>query len=168
MADTIRCISPIDGRVYAERPAAEDDAIAAALTRAREAQRAWRRTALPERARLCTAIVDAMLAMREEIVPELAWQMGRPVRFGAGELRGFEERARFMIGIAADALAPVEPEPKAKFRRLIQREPLGLVLVVAPWNYPYLTAVNSIIPALMAGNAVLLKHAAQTLSLIHI
>ena len=104
-----------------------------------------------------------MLAMGDEIPAELAWQMGRPIRYGAGELRGFAERARYMIAIAAEALAPVEPEPKEGFRRLIAREPLGLVLTIAPWNYPYLTAVNSVVPALMAGNAVLLKHSAQTL-----
>ena len=101
--------------------------------------------------------------MKEQIVPELAWQMGRPVRYGAGELRGFEERARHMIAIAPEALAAVEPVPIAGFERYIKREPLGTVLVVAPWNYPYLTAVNTIIPALMAGNAVILKHASQTL-----
>jgi acyl-CoA reductase-like NAD-dependent aldehyde dehydrogenase len=89
--------------------------------------------------------------------------MGRPVRYGAGELRGFEERARYMIAIADDALAPVEPSARPGFRRRVTREPLGTVLVIAPWNYPYLTAVNSIIPALMAGNAVILKHASQTL-----
>ena len=55
------------------------------------------------------------------------------------------------------------PEAKEGFRRMIKREPLGLVLVIAPWNYPYLTAVNSIVPALIAGNAVILKHAAQTI-----
>ena len=104
-----------------------------------------------------------MLTMRDQIVPELAWQMGRPVRYGAGELRGFEERARYMIAIAPEALAAVDPGPKAGFRRYIKREPLGTALVIAPWNYPYLTAVNSIVPALMAGNAVILKHAAQTL-----
>jgi acyl-CoA reductase-like NAD-dependent aldehyde dehydrogenase len=104
-----------------------------------------------------------MLAMKDDIVPELAWQMGRPVRFGAGELRGFEERARHMIAIAPDALAAVEPVPVAGFKRYIKREPLGTVLVIAPWNYPYLTAVNSVIPALMAGNGVILKHASQTL-----
>jgi acyl-CoA reductase-like NAD-dependent aldehyde dehydrogenase len=96
-------------------------------------------------------------------VPELAWQMGRPIRYGAGELRGFEERARYMIAIAPEALASIDPGPKPGFRRLIKREPLGTVLVIAPWNYPYLTAVNSIIPALMAGNSVILKHATQTL-----
>src|SRR3546814_15564731 len=111
---------------------------------------------------VCSADL-AMLAMRDEIVPELAWQMGRPLRYGAVELRGFEDRARHMIAIAPHALAPIEPEAKAGFRRYIQREPLGTVLVIAPWNFPYLTAVNSVIPALMAGNAVILKHATQTL-----
>ncbi len=101
--------------------------------------------------------------MQADIVPELAWQMGRPVRYGAGELRGFAERARHMIAIAPQALATVEPAPIAGFGRYIKREPLGTVLVVAPWNYPYLTAVNTIIPALMAGNSVILKHASQTL-----
>ena len=104
-----------------------------------------------------------MLAMRAEIAPELAWQMGRPVRYGGDELGGFEERARAMIALAESALAPIVPEPKPGFKRYIAREPVGIVLTVAPWNYPYLTAVNSVVPALMAGNAVLLKHAAQTL-----
>ena len=163
MTATIQLISPVDGRVYAERPCADKAQVEQALAAAASAQAQWKRRPLSERAAFCSAAVDAMLAMKAEIVPELAWQMGRPVRFGAGELRGFEERARHMIAIAPQALAPVEPEPVAGFRRLIQREPLGTVLVVAPWNYPYLTAVNTIIPALMAGNSVILKHASQTL-----
>jgi len=163
MTQSIQLISPVDASIYAERHCASDAQIAAALSAATVAQQHWKHTALSERAALCTRMVDAMLAMREEIVPELAWQMGRPVRYGAGELRGFEERARHMIAIAPQALAPIEPEAKAGFRRSIRREPLGTVLVIAPWNYPYLTAVNSIIPALMAGNAVILKHATQTL-----
>lgn len=163
MTRTVRLVSPVDGSLYAERPYTPDSAVAQALDAAERAQRDWRHRPLEERARFCSAAVDAMLAMQAEIVPELAWQMGRPVRYGAGELRGFAERARHMIAIAAEALAPIEPEPKPGFRRYIRREPLGLVLVIAPWNYPYLTAVNSVIPALMAGNAVLLKHASQTL-----
>jgi acyl-CoA reductase-like NAD-dependent aldehyde dehydrogenase len=116
-----------------------------------------------ERGTILSKAVDAMLAMRPEVGPELAWQMGRPVRYGGNELGGFEERARAMIGMAESALANIVPEPKAGFRRYIAREPVGIVLTVAPWNYPYLTAVNSVVPALMAGNAVILKHAAQTL-----
>jgi len=163
MTERIRCVSPVDGRVYAERIAPSEAHIAASLASARAAQREWRRVSVPERARFCLAAIDAMLAMRDEIPEELAWQMGRPVRYGAGELRGFEERARYMISIAEEALAPIDPGPKEGFRRWIARDPLGVVLVVAPWNYPYLTAVNSVVPALMAGNAVVLKHAAQTL-----
>ncbi len=163
MTDMVKIISPVDGSVYAMRPYASQTEIDAALSAARTAQQQWAGVAIAERARLASAAVDAMLAMGEEIVPELAWQMGRPVRFGGGELNGFEERARHMIAIAEAALAPLQPEPKPGFKRYIRREPLGVVLVIAPWNYPYLTAVNSVIPALMAGNAVILKHAAQTL-----
>jgi len=163
MSSLLQLISPVDGRVYAERRLASANEIAAALESAQQAQAAWRKVPLAARAALCSAAVDAMLEMREEIVPELAWQMGRPVRYGAGELRGFEDRARHMIAIAPEALAAIETDPKRGFRRYIRREPLGTVLVIAPWNYPYLTAVNSIVPALMAGNSVILKHATQTL-----
>lgn len=163
MTTKVQLISPVNGRVYVERQCADAAQIDQAVADASAAQILWRRRTLDERAALCNAAVQAMLSMQEQIVPELAWQMGRPVRYGAGELRGFAERARYMIGIAAQALAPIEPEPIAGFRRTIKREPLGTVLVVAPWNYPYLTAVNSVIPALMAGNAVILKHATQTL-----
>jgi acyl-CoA reductase-like NAD-dependent aldehyde dehydrogenase len=163
MTSMIQLISPVDGQVYAERHCADAVQIEQALTAAADAQAQWKRRPLNERAAFCRAAVDAMLAMKDEIVPELAWQMGRPVRYGAGELRGFEERARHMIAIAPKALATIEPTPIAGFRRYIKREPLGTVLVVAPWNYPYLTAVNTIIPALMAGNSVILKHASQTL-----
>ncbi|MBV7566164.1 aldehyde dehydrogenase family protein [Pseudomonas sp. PDM27] len=163
MTAKVQLISPVDGRVYVEREMADAAQVEQALTAAASAQAAWQRRSLSERAALCSAAVDAMLSMQADIVPELAWQMGRPVRYGAGELRGFAERARHMIAIAPQALAAVEPAPVAGFRRYIKREPLGTVLVVAPWNYPYLTAVNTIIPALMAGNSVILKHASQTL-----
>jgi acyl-CoA reductase-like NAD-dependent aldehyde dehydrogenase len=159
----IVCISPIDGRELARRPAATDDEVAAALTAARTAQRAWRGWPLRERKAHVEAFLAAMLAMSEEVVPELARQMGRPVRYG-GEFRGFEERLRYMLRIAETALGPFAPDDERPgFRRAIKREPLGVVLVVAPWNYPYMTAINTVGPALIAGNAVLLKHAAQTL-----
>lgn len=163
MATTMQCVSPVDGRLYAERPRASEGEIERALALARRAQADWRRLPVAERAGLCARAVDAMLAMADDIVPELAWQMGRPVRYGRGELRGFEERARYMIDIAADSLARLVPRQRDGFKLYIEREPLGVVLVIAPWNYPYLTAVNAVVPALMAGNVVLLKHARQTL-----
>jgi acyl-CoA reductase-like NAD-dependent aldehyde dehydrogenase len=163
MAETIKCVSPVDGSLYASRPVASRKDIAATFAAAHAAQAKWRKVPLKERTAHCLAAVEAMLAMKDEIVPELAWQMGRPVRYGAGELRGFEERARYMIAVAERALEAIVPDPKDGFLRFIRREPLGVVFTIAPWNYPYLTAVNSIIPAIMAGNAVVLKHAASTL-----
>jgi acyl-CoA reductase-like NAD-dependent aldehyde dehydrogenase len=103
-----------------------------------------------------------LLAMNDDMTVELAWQMGRPVRYG-GEKGGIEERTRAVVALAEEALKPSYPPEKDGFRRYITREPLGIVLALAPWNYPYLTAINAIVPALLSGNAVILKHAAQTL-----
>ena len=158
---TIKCISPIDGSIYAERPILSRSEADAAVTRAKIAQRKWNMRPIEERIELVKAGVAAIGAMNEEIVPEIAWQMGRPIRYG-GEFGGFNERASYMADIAIGALAPIEIENSNNFRRVIKRVPHGLVLVVAPWNYPFMTAINTVAPALIAGNAVILKHASQT------
>jgi acyl-CoA reductase-like NAD-dependent aldehyde dehydrogenase len=162
MTDTVKIVSPIDGLVYAERPLASAADIEVAVLKAKAARKAWGETTVAERGKIVSHMVDALLAMNDEIVTELAWQMGRPVRYG-GEKGGVEERARHMIAIAEETLAPMARPEKAGFTRYITREPLGTMLVIAPWNYPFLTAVNAIVPGLMAGNAVILKHASQTL-----
>lgn len=162
MTDSLKTHSPIDGSVFVERPYATTAEIDAALAAAKQAQVSWRTTPVAERARLCLAAVDAFIAKKDEIAREITWQMGRPIRYAAGEVAGFEERARYMISAAEAALAPVQLPEKPGFTRYIKREPLGVVLIIAPWNFPYLTAVNAIIPALMAGNTVVLKHSAQT------
>jgi len=155
-------ITPVDGSVYARRSHASQAEIDQALTQAQQAQPGWRALPLSERQRFCSAMVDALVANGKEIAEQICWQMGRPIQYAAGEVRGLEERARYMIEAAPQALATIELPDKPGFNRFIKREPLGLVLVIAPWNYPYLTAINSIIPALLAGNVVLLKHSAQT------
>ncbi len=162
MGDIQKTISPVDGRVFVERERSSGDAIATLLRRGREAQVGWRRVPVRERAEICTRFVDAFTAKTDEIAEETSWQMGRPVSQSPGEIRGLEERARYMIEIAEGALADIVLEPKVGFTRFIRREPLGVVFTIAPWNYPYLTAVNSIVPAILAGNAVILRHSAQT------
>jgi acyl-CoA reductase-like NAD-dependent aldehyde dehydrogenase len=157
-----KTISPVDGRVYVERPLATPQEVEQALERARSAQPDWRQTPIHERARLMSLFVDAMVAKKGAIAEELTWQMGRPISHSPGEVDGFEERARYMIEIAADALADIQVGEKPGFTRFIRREPLGVVFVIAPWNYPFLTSVNAVVPALMAGNTVLLKHSKQT------
>jgi acyl-CoA reductase-like NAD-dependent aldehyde dehydrogenase len=162
MVGRLRTITPIDGSVYVERALSGRAEIARRVERARAAQREWRRAPLAERLALLGAAVDAFVARRDEIALEITWQMGRPLRDAPGEVRGFEERARFMLALAPEALAPLELPEKPGVRRFVRREPVGLVLTIAPWNYPYLTAVNSVVPALAAGNAVILRHSAQT------
>jgi acyl-CoA reductase-like NAD-dependent aldehyde dehydrogenase len=162
MTDTLKTISPIDGRIYAERPLETGAGIDRALDTAQSAQRAWRNLPLAARCAILSSAVDAFVAKGSEIAAEITWQMGRPMRHSPGEVRGFEERARYMLGLAPEALAAIKPQDKQGFHRQIKRVPLGVVAVVAPWNYPYLTAVNAVLPALIAGNSVVLKASHQT------
>jgi acyl-CoA reductase-like NAD-dependent aldehyde dehydrogenase len=163
MTEKIQIISPIDGAVIAERDLAMAEEINSTVQSAVEAQKKWKAIAISRRAELCHKAIDIMVAKGDEIAREITLQMGRPIQYALGEVRGLEERARYMIDIAESELADIAVENKPGFKRFIRREPLGVVLTLAPWNYPYLTAINSIIPALMSGNSVILKHSAQTL-----
>ncbi|SON56571.1 Phenylacetaldehyde dehydrogenase [Hartmannibacter diazotrophicus] len=166
MSNLQKIISPVDGSVYAERPSASEAEIAATFSASRAAQKDWAAMPLETRIAYCLKALDAMLAMRQEIAEELTWQMGRPIRYTPFELNGVEQRTRHMAKIAAESLAPLDSgleNGDSGAHRYITREPVGTVFVVAPWNYPYLTTVNSVMPALMAGNTVVLKHSDQTL-----
>lgn len=156
------CTSPVDGAEYAARTLHEVTEVQEMLTHSRAAQRQWKARSIAARAAIVMAAIDALESANDDIVVELAHQMGRPVRYG-GEIGGVRERAGYMAGIAGDALAQNVVEDSDEFERRIAREPLGIVFVVAPWNYPYLTAVNAIAPALIAGNAVAFKGSTQTL-----
>ena len=162
MTDVQQTISPVDGRVYVEREQLCGADVDRLLQRAKAAQRDWAKLPMVQRADLCSRFVDAFVANSDDIAIELTWQMGRPRSQTPGEVHGFEERARYMIEIAPSALGDIGVGDKPGFDRFIQRVPLGVVLVLAPWNYPYLTSVNSVVPAIMAGNAVVLKHSSQT------
>lgn len=158
----LTCISPIDGSVYATRMIQSADEVKLMVAKAREAQKAWATTDIQQRVKIVDTAILALEAMNDEIVLELAHLMGRPVRYG-GEIGGVKDRAFHMTSIAETSLAPTVIEDSDEFSRYIAKEPVGVVLVIAPWNYPFLTAVNSIVPALVAGNAVVLKHSTQTL-----
>ena len=162
MSGIQKTVSPVDGRVYVERPLASHDEINETLRTARHAFTGWRNTTLSERAAILTRFCGEFEQRGAAIAEELTWQMGRPARYAPNEVRGTLERARHMIAIAPQALEDVAVGPKENFSRFVRREPLGVVFTVAAWNYPYLIAVNSVVPALMAGNVVVLKHSAQT------
>ncbi|EDM65773.1 succinate semialdehyde dehydrogenase [Moritella sp. PE36] len=154
--------SPIDNSIYVERHLASSEEINNTLQKAVTAQANWRQVVLKERAAICHKMVDVFMANEDEIAHELCWMMGRPIQYARGEVAGLVERARYMIDAADDALASILLPEKTGFQRYIKREAVGSAFVVAPWNYPYLTAINAIMPAIMAGNSVVLKHSAQT------
>ena len=156
-------ITPIDGSVYTEIELAPGNAIESVLASAVAAQRQWKRVPVTERGEICRRMVALMVERADRLATELTWQIGRPITQTPFEIRrGFQERSNYMIDIAPGMLADLDVGEREGFRRFIRREPLGVVLVLAPWNYPYLASVNAVIPAIMAGNAVILKSALQT------
>ncbi len=157
-------VSPVDGSVVAERTLAGDADIEHVLSRAEHARRQWQATPLDTRIALCGAMVRWLEENVADIAREITVQMGRPLQYTPNEiLRGAQERARHMMSIAADNLGDIAVPQTDGFTKFIRRGPVGTVLIVAPWNYPYLTAINSMVPALLAGNTVVMKHASQTL-----
>ena len=162
MSQTFSVTAPADGQVIYHGQYADQAAINTAVAAAKAAQSGWRQTPLAERKAKVAAAIDWLVAHRDDIARTITAAMGRPIGQSPGEVRGLEERARHMLAIADEALADVVPAAQPGFKRFLRREPLGTVLVMAPWNYPFLTAVNAIVPALVAGNTVLLKHSSQT------
>ena len=160
--ESFHTVSPIDGRVLFSRSYATKQEVEQVLSRAQKGSRDWKGVSLEERVSLLRCFVDAVVAQKDVLAKELTEQMGRPIRYSAGEIAGFAQRATVMLDMAEEQLADYHPPAQEGFTRFIRREPLGVVLVLSPWNYPYLTAVNAIIPALAAGNSVVLKHSEQT------
>ncbi|KAJ7770647.1 succinate semialdehyde dehydrogenase [Mycena metata] len=157
-------LSPVDFQPVVQRRYPTPEALDETIARAAAAQKEWAAVPLAERIAIGHKFIEEFTTMGLRVPAELTKQIGRPISQGAGEMQGFMERAKYMLSIAAASLAdiPLEDTDKPGFRRFIKRVPLGVVLVIAPWNYPYLTAINSVFPALLAGNAVLLKPSPQT------
>ena len=162
MSEFFSVVSPIDGQELCRREYAKPNDSEQAVKAANQAQAAWFASGLTERKAKIGAAIDWLVAHKDEVAAAITHSMGRPISQSPGEVKGLEERASYMLSIADTALADIVPEEKTGFKRFLRREPVGVVLVMAPWNYPFLTAVNAIVPALAAGNVVLLKHSSQT------
>ncbi len=162
MSSTFRVVSPASGDVLLERPWATPAAADRALTVATRAFSSWRRTPLAQRQAAVRAWLDRIEASADGLARQISEQMGRPASQTPGEIRGFLHRGRTMVALADEALADLVPPAQPGRTRLVRQVPRGVVLVLAPWNYPWLTAVNTIAPALVAGNTVVLKHSDQT------
>jgi acyl-CoA reductase-like NAD-dependent aldehyde dehydrogenase len=162
VSDGWTLVNPATGEPLREVSYTPARELAAILDRARTAQRAWRQVPVAERVRVVSGMIPAFRADADRIAREITRQMGKPVSEAAREIETMIDRAETMGWLAPAALADEPLPPKDGFHRFVRHEPLGVVLDVAAWNYPLLIAVNVIVPALLAGNAVLVKHARLT------
>jgi acyl-CoA reductase-like NAD-dependent aldehyde dehydrogenase len=157
-----KVINPADESVFCTVRPTSDAELEDVVERMRVAQREWRDSSMAERVAACREFVDAFRAMKETVALDLTRQMGKPLVQARREVDTMLDRAETMIRLAPAALQDEMLEPRDRFRRFIRHEPLGIVLDIPAWNYPLLIAVNVVVPAILAGNAVLLKHARLT------
>ena len=132
------------------------------MSLSKEAFKIWSQTPLQDRKKIVSLFVKNFLENNKEIEDQLCRQMGRPISQCSGEMRGFEERALYMIEKSDESLENIISKKDSEFDNFITKEALGTVFIIAPWNYPYNTSVNSIVPSLLSGNCVILKHSSQT------
>jgi len=161
-ARTLTIDNPFSGEPACTVPLADEAAANGVLERARDAARAWRTSGISERIALCERAMAWMEGSSEAIAGDITRMMGKPVGQSRGEVQTTAARARYMMSIAEQALADVAVPAKAGFEKRIVREPLGVVLDLPAWNYPLLTAINCVVPAVLAGNALVVKHSPRT------
>ena len=157
-----KTITPIDNSVYIERPLSSDNEINDILDKSKRSFISWKNTSIDDRIIIINKFIDNLLNLNTEVSKEICWQIGRPITQCGNELRGFEERSRHMVEIAKESLQNIPARKNDEFDNYIYKSPLGVIFVMAPWNYPIITATNPIVPALLAGNTLLLKHSSQT------
>ena len=162
MARELSITNPWSGDTLLSLERDDFGAIDAKVRAAKLASRAWAKTTLTERITLVERFIDIALSERSDIALSVTRQMGKPISEARGEVNTMVARARMMVGLAPDALADRHIALGDGIHRRISRDPLGVVVDIAAWNYPLLIAINVIVPALLAGNAVVLKHASQT------
>ncbi|KAI9471931.1 MAG: exoribonuclease 1 [Benjaminiella poitrasii] len=163
MTASIQVISPSTQKLILEIPTLTKDQVDEAVQKSVVAFSQWKKVPVSKRVSILKNFCTLFEGKKEDVAVSITSQMGRPIRYGQGEVKGVLERANYMISVAEESLKDeiIEsvPENVLRFQR---KEPLGPVFLIAAWNYPYLTTVNNIVPALLAGNTVLLKQSPQT------
>jgi len=159
---TMNLVNPATEETFRTLEMTSEAELGAILERMRAAQKKWREVSVNERVEICRGFVDAFRSMRETVALDITRQMGKPLVQARREVDTMLDRADTMLRLAPAGLEDETLEPKPGIRRFIRHEPLGIVLDIPAWNYPLLIAVNVVIPALLAGNAVLIKHARLT------
>ena len=157
---TLTVLEPATEQVLAELPRAGAEEADAAVARARAAYPAWRAVSPPDRARLLYRLADALASSREGLALMEARNAGKPIGDARGEMDMVADTFRYYAGGVERALG--DTIPVAGGVGMTFREPLGVVALITPWNFPLTIASWKLAPALAAGNTVVLKPAELT------
>ena len=156
----LRSIDPTTGKAIRDYPEATPAAIGAALDLAERAFRAWRRESFETRGAALRRVAARLRERAADDAVLMAREMGKPVAQGRAEAEKCAWTCDHFAEHAAAMLAP-QPLPSDASRSYVTFQPLGVVLAVMPWNFPYWQVFRFAAPALMAGNACVLKHASN-------
>ena len=166
---TLRIENPANGESLAEIPADDDASVVAKAAAARAAQPRWAAVPLADRKAAIGRFRAALVAERESLAVTLTREVGKPIRQSRAELDGVLGRIDFFLAEIDGCLAPETVHDEAAMREQVTHVPLGVVVNVSAWNYPYFVGANVFVPALLAGNAVLYKPSEHaTLTGLHI
>ncbi|KAK7741792.1 hypothetical protein SLS53_004856 [Cytospora paraplurivora] len=160
--EVIKTISPNTNEAIITRNGLSAEEVDLLPKTSAEAFKTWSKTSLAERQAIVKKALDWLSANEDELALEITTQMGRPIAYTAKEVQTAVKRGEYLIKISEDTLKDTDGEPEKGFKRYIRKVPVGPVLILFPWNYPYLTLVNSLLPALLSGNTVILKPSPQT------
>lgn len=162
MSQKIQVKSPFTQKIVAQYDADTFESVKNKFLNLQQSQQQWKLLSVEKRIENIKKALEYFTVNKQQISRDISEQMGRPISQSPGEINGLLERANYMCDIAVESLKPMKLPEKPGFERSIVREPLGVVFVISAWNFPLLVAINSIVPALLAGNTVLLKHSSLT------
>ncbi|KAJ5657259.1 uncharacterized protein N7484_000908 [Penicillium longicatenatum] len=161
MTNQVRTINPANHEVIFEHPGTSLAEATKIATASKQAFESYRATTLDERKKIVARALEVLASRIDVLAKEITTQMGRPIRYCAGEIKTAILRSEHLIDIAEQSLADLPGKPEANFKRMVKHVPVGPVLIAGAWNYPYLTTVNALVPALLAGNSVILRPSPQ-------
>ncbi|THC91761.1 hypothetical protein EYZ11_008768 [Aspergillus tanneri] len=162
MSNKICTISPSTNKVIFEHPGTSPDEARQLAIAAQDAFKSYKQIPLPERKAIIVKALNLIDADKETLAQELTTQMGRPISYSTKEIDTMRKRAEYLLDIVDDSLKNLPGQPENGFRRFLKKEPVGVAFISTAWNYPYLITINTLVPALLAGNAVLLRPSPQT------
>lgn len=161
-AEVITTISPTTNEPIITRNGVSTTELEHLPEAATEAFKTWSKTTLVDRQIIVKKAMKLLADRKDELAEEITVQMGRPIRYTGVEVATAVKRGEYLAKISEETLKDTPGEAEKGFKRFIRKVPVGPVLIIFPWNYPYLTLVNSLVPALLAGNTVILKPSPQT------